>query len=157
MGFARFHSEVGGCCCCFWRHLRLEVFFKRCGPLICCLLPPRPQKYMCILIGFGVFFLCHREKQWQKPSKFEDYAINMQMALLTFLICACFNILNEFLCALVSVSRPVPLLVNPVLRSKLLIMTILRIMMLYCYCKGVAVCLGCAFLPFLSPNYNICT
>lgn len=61
---------------------------------------------MCILIGFGVFFLCHREKQWQKPSKFVDYAINMQMALLTFLICACFNILNEFLCALVSVSPP---------------------------------------------------
>lgn len=95
MGFARFHPEIGRC---FWRHLRLEVFFKRCGPpLICCLSPP--HKYMYILIGFVFSFLSQREKQWQKASKFVDYAINMQMARLTFLICACFNILNEFLCA----------------------------------------------------------
>lgn len=53
MGFARFHPEIGRC---FWRHLRLEVFFKRCGPpLICCLSPP--QKYMYVHIDWlGVFF-----------------------------------------------------------------------------------------------------
>lgn len=99
MGFTRFPPEIG-CCCwgrCFWRHLRLEVFFKRCVPLN--LLSVPPQKYMYILIGFVFSFLSQREKQWQKASKFVDYAINMQMAWLTFLICACFNILNEFLCA----------------------------------------------------------
>lgn len=65
---------------------------------------------------------------------------------------------------LVSQSAPPALLINPVLRSKLLIMTILRIMMLYCYCKGVAVCLGLGwrvsdsfFYFVLTANYNICT
>lgn len=50
----------------------------------------------------------------------------MQMFSLTFLICVCFNILNEFLCVGCA-------LCNPVLRSKLLIM-IIPIMMLYCFC-----------------------
>lgn len=59
MGFARFHPEIG-CCCwgrCFWRHLRLEVFFKRCVPLNLLSVPPSEIyvhiDWLCVFFSFS--------------------------------------------------------------------------------------------------------